>query len=90
VYRSLSLFSELDLARESRLGDQEASRWELAHPDEHFHLVCQRCGRVDHHVGTLVASVREHLRRGHGFVPDDIELTVTGTCADCLREPAET
>lgn len=83
VYRSLALFSELALARESRLGDAEASRWELAHPDEHFHLVCQRCGDVDHHVGTLVADVRDHLRRGHGFVTEDIELTVTGTCARC-------
>ncbi|MBW3659074.1 MAG: transcriptional repressor [Actinobacteria bacterium] len=83
VYRSLALFSELALARESRLGDAEASRWEIAHPDEHFHLVCQRCGAVDHHVGTLVEDVRDHLRRGHGFVTEDIELTVTGTCASC-------
>jgi Fur family ferric uptake transcriptional regulator len=87
VYRSLALFSELSLVRESRLGDQEASRWEVAHPDEHFHLVCEGCGRIDHHVGTLVESVREHLRRGHGFTPRDIELTVTGTCADCEVHP---
>ena len=84
VYRSLALFSELAIARESRLGDAEASRWELAHPDEHFHLVCQHCGDVDHHVGTMVAEVREHLRRGHGFLAEDVELTVTGTCADCV------
>lgn len=83
VYRSLALFSELALVRESRLGDQEASRWEIAHPDEHFHLVCERCGTIDHHVGTLVAEVRDHLRRGHGFEPRDVELTVTGLCADC-------
>lgn len=83
VYRSLALFSHLSLARESRLGDADAGRWEVAHPDEHFHVVCQRCGDVDHHVGTLVADVREHLRRGHGFVTDEIELTVTGTCAAC-------
>lgn len=83
VYRSLALFAELALARESRLGDADAGRWELAHPDEHFHLVCRRCGDVDHHVGTLVSEVRDHLRRGHGFEVDGIELTVTGTCASC-------
>lgn len=85
VYRSLALFSDLALARESRLGDAEASRWEVAHPDEHFHLVCRRCGNVDHHVGTLVADVREHLHRGHGFAAEAIELTVTGICAACAR-----
>ncbi len=83
IYRSLALFQELDLARESRLGDQEAAHWELAHPDEHFHLVCDDCGRIDHHVGSLVEEIRGHLQRGHGFEPRDVELTVTGRCEDC-------
>ena len=83
VYRTLDLLEELGLARSSRLGDTEASRWELAHPDEHFHLVCTSCGRVDHHIGSLVAQVREHLDTGHGFAVDEVELTVMGRCADC-------
>lgn len=82
VYRSLALFEELDLVRQSNLGDA-ASRWELAHPDEHFHLVCRRCGRVDHHQGTQVQSVKEHLQTGHDFVVEDIELIVSGVCAHC-------
>jgi Fur family transcriptional regulator, ferric uptake regulator len=85
VYRALALFEELGLARTSRLGDSEAGRWELAHPDEHFHLVCEVCGDVDHHVGSLVAQIREHLHDGHGFEPRDVELTVTGVCARCRR-----
>lgn len=83
IYRSLALFEELELVRESRIGGEDASRWELAHPDEHFHLVCDRCGRIDHHVGTLVEEIREHLTEGHGFVPRDVELIVSGLCADC-------
>lgn len=83
VYRTLDLLEGLGLARASRLGDSEANRWELAHPDEHFHLVCTHCGRVDHHIGSLVAQVREHLDSGHGFAVDEVELTVSGRCADC-------
>ncbi len=83
VYRTLDLLEELGLARASRLGEGDANRWELAHPDEHFHLVCSRCGRVDHHIGSLVAQVREHLDTGHGFAVDEVELTVTGRCAEC-------
>ena len=83
VYRTLDLLEELGLARSSRLGDTEASRWEVAHPDEHFHLVCTSCGRVDHHIGSLVAQVRDHLDAGHGFAVDEVELTVTGRCSDC-------
>jgi Fur family transcriptional regulator, ferric uptake regulator len=83
VYRALSLFEELGLARMSRLGDTEAGRWELAHPDEHFHLVCRNCGDVDHHIGTLVESIREHLETGHGFEVQGVDLVVTGLCTRC-------
>lgn len=83
VYRSLTVFQDLDLVRESRLGSEDAGRWELAHPDEHFHLVCEVCGAIDHHVGTLVDEIRSHLSEGHGFEPREIELIVTGRCHDC-------
>ena len=83
VYRSLTLFVELGLARESNLGTDEAARWELAHPDDHFHLICESCGDVQHHVGDLVEQVRSHLSGGHGFTSRRIELSVVGLCQNC-------
>lgn len=86
IYRALGLFAELGLARETRLGGEEAARWERAHPDEHFHLVCADCGAVDHHVGSLVAQIHDHLDDGHGFEVHEVELVVTGRCAACRRD----
>lgn len=83
VYRALALFEEIGLARVSRFQASDAGRWEPAHPDEHFHMVCRECGRVDHHVGTLVAGIREHLTGDHGFAAEEITLTVTGRCRTC-------
>ncbi len=83
VYRSLGLFAELDLIRESNLGVDGASRWEPAHPDEHFHLVCVSCGEVAHHAGEIVARARDHLLADHGFHAASIDLVATGTCAVC-------
>lgn len=83
VYRVLALLEELDLVRSSRLGEGDVSHWELAHPDEHFHVVCDSCGAVDHHRGSLVQMVEEHLREGHGFLPSEVTVLVRGTCADC-------
>ena len=88
VYRTLSLLEELDLARMSRLGDTDASRWEIAHPDEHFHLVCDDCGDVDHHVGSLVEQIRDHLADDHGFEVHEVELVVSGRCVRCARRRA--
>ena len=58
----------------------------LAHPDEHFHLVCDRCGDITHHRGTLVEEIAEHLLTGHGFRADSVELVVTGRCTRCRTE----
>lgn len=83
VYRSLSLLSDLGLVRESSMGGDRPSHWELAHPDEQFHLRCYRCGRVDHHAGDLVSGIREHLASDHGFAAERIELLVSGLCPSC-------
>ncbi|MFW2383655.1 MAG: Fur family transcriptional regulator [Acidimicrobiales bacterium] len=84
VYRSLSLFEELGEVRHSHLGADRTGSWEIGHPDEHFHLVCRSCGQVDHHRGTLVQQIRDHLgSEEHEFVSERIELTVTGLCHHC-------
>lgn len=83
VYRALGLLSDLGLVRESALGPTSASHWELAHPDEEFHLRCTDCGRVEHHGGDLVQRVRAHLLEEHGFEAATIDLVVSGTCARC-------
>lgn len=83
VYRSLALFADLGLVRESRLGSDEGAHWELAHPDEQFHLKCTTCGRIEHHTGQLVAGIESHLAGSHGFVAERVELLVSGTCREC-------
>lgn len=89
VYRSLSLFEELGEVRHSHLGDDRIGHWEIGHPDEHFHLVCRNCGRVEHHRGTLVEQITDHLRgKEHGFSPERVELTVTGLCRECQQHGA--
>lgn len=83
VYRTLALFADLDLVRESQLLNGEGARWELAHPDDHFHLVCRSCGQVEHHEGELVNQIRGHLTSGHEFEAESVDLVVTGRCSNC-------
>jgi Fur family ferric uptake transcriptional regulator len=86
VYRALTLFEDLDLVRESHLGIDGAARWEVAHPDDHFHMVCRMCGAVDHHEGELVDQIRSHLGEQHDFISENIDLVVTGICAGCRQK----
>lgn len=81
VYRTLALFTELGLVRESRLGDE--TTWEPAHGDAVVHLVCERCGRVLHHPATAVEALRRQLDAEADFVVDAIDVRVTGHCRRC-------
>jgi Fur family transcriptional regulator, ferric uptake regulator len=82
VYRTLALLAELRMAKEVHLGE-DRGHWEVAHPDDEFHLVCRSCGAVAHHSGGIVEEVRSHLGASHGFEADEVDLVVHGTCADC-------
>jgi len=82
VYRTLTLFAELNIARETKFGE-DGSRWEPAHPDEMIHLVCETCGTVDHHGGQVVSRLRDHLASDHGFISTSINVVVNGTCPAC-------
>ncbi len=82
VYRTLTLLADLGLAKEVRLGESRG-HWEVAHPDDEFHLVCRVCGNVTHHKGDLVEQMRVHLSGGHGFTAEDVDLVVHGICAAC-------
>lgn len=82
VYRALGLFASLDLVRESRLTD-DASTWEVAHPDDVIHLVCSLCGGTSHLSTHAVGALRSELGTGSDFHAAGIDVRVTGTCASC-------
>lgn len=87
VYRTLSLLSELGLARETRLGDRRAV-WEVNHEGDHQHLVCRSCGEITHHEAPAVRRMTGHLLEEHDFAVDDVELIVTGVCGKCRAAAA--
>jgi Fur family transcriptional regulator, ferric uptake regulator len=89
VYRSLSLLADLGLVRESSIESGGPAYWELAHDDDHFHLRCRSCLSVEHHRGDTVEDVRRHLASDHGFLAEQIDLTVTGLCRSCAASATE-
>lgn len=82
VYRTLALFTDLGIVRESRLDDTTV--WEPFHGDDAIHLICSQCGTVTHHDTELVHLLRRALDRGSGFVPEEIDVRVSGRCGSPL------
>lgn len=81
IYRTLALFTEIGIVRESRLGD--AATWERAHGDNVIHLLCSGCGTVQHHHASSIDALPTEIARQAGFQPDGIDVSVTGTCRSC-------
>ena len=81
VYATLELLEELGLAR--RVGPVGGRVLFDPRTDEHAHLVCARCGRVedlDAVVDTDSAIASAH---GRGWSQAKAALIVTGVCSSC-------
>jgi Fur family ferric uptake transcriptional regulator/Fur family peroxide stress response transcriptional regulator len=81
IYATLELFEELGIVR--RAAVREGAALFDPRTDEHHHLVCRRCGRVEDLDTELdLARVRRAARR-RGFNSDHAELVLSGLCSNC-------
>jgi Fur family ferric uptake transcriptional regulator/Fur family peroxide stress response transcriptional regulator len=83
VYSTLELFEELGVVHRVN-GGGGTLLWDTR-GDDHHHLVCRRCGRVEDIDTPLDLSGARRSARRAGFAADRAEVVVSGLCADCAR-----
>ncbi len=91
IYRTLDLFTELDLLKRLDFGDGR-NRYELN--DEglahfHHHLICTRCGAVKEFEDDLLETLETIIEKKLNFKTLDHQLKVYGYCSDCQHEMEE-
>ena len=84
VYRTLDVLVEDGLVLRTDLGESKAY-FEPAHEHAHHHLVCERCGRVDHVHDDVLAGVADRVRERVGFEISAREFTMHGVCRACAE-----
>ena len=89
VYRTLHLFRALGVVEERRL-DTARCYYEIKPEADHYHMICQGCGKVIDFESSLVAQLLGEVRDGLGFEPRKAVLYLEGLCPECRRveEPA--
>lgn len=87
VYRTLELLEELGLVLHTHLS-HGAPTYHPASVEEHVHLVCRDCGRIDEIPPAVLDGITEELRQSRGFQVDVGHVSFFGNCADCAKEPA--
>src|SRR6266545_3147838 len=83
VYSTLALFEELGVVHRVN-GGGGTLLWDTR-GDDHHHLVCRRCGRVEDIDTPLDLSGARRSARRAGFAADRAEVVVSGLCASCAR-----
>jgi Fe2+ or Zn2+ uptake regulation protein len=81
VYSALELFEDLGIVRRVKDGGGRLL-WDTR-GDDHHHLVCRRCGRVEDIDTPLDLEGARRSAKRMGFAPDHAEVVVSGLCAAC-------
>ena len=92
VYRYLELLAEQGKVRKYQ-GVQGITQYQHVEDatrcDDHFHMMCSRCGNLMHVDCALMRSMSEHLMQEHGFALDPRETILVGVCDNCRRDGGE-
>jgi Fe2+ or Zn2+ uptake regulation protein len=81
VYSTLELLADLGFAR--RVTVARGPTLYDPHTDDHHHMVCTSCGRVEDFTSPVDTDRTLRVARRRGFEPERIELLVSGLCRDC-------
>lgn len=87
VYDVLHALTEAELVRRVSVGSR-SMRYELHRHDNHHHLVCRRCHRLEDVPCAVGAAPCLHPVEDHGFEVEIAEVVYRGLCSACRAEDA--
>jgi len=85
VYRTLELFSELDVLQKMDFGDGR-SRYEFnetSTPHHHHHLICLGCGKVKEFEDDLLETLEKTIAHKSNFMIVNHQVKFYGYCHEC-------
>lgn len=87
VYRALSKLAENGVLKRFTDGSSGACYQlaESADCDRHFHLKCEKCGRLIHLDCGFMADIKQHIEANHDFYVDLGKTVFYGLCGDCSK-----
>ncbi len=86
VYRQLERLCEEGNARRTQIDGTSLFCFSDSVCEEHYHLLCTRCGKLDHLSCARLEELVSHIGQDHGFRVDPSLTTLYGLCAFCARQ----
>ena len=90
IYRQIEKFVAQGVVQKYFLGEQNAACFEYmgekCHKDvSHFHLKCEKCGKLIHLECHDLEQLSSHLMAEHGFALDAFRTVFYGVCQSCSQ-----
>jgi Fur family transcriptional regulator, stress-responsive regulator len=89
VYDVLNALSDAELLRRVSVGGR-SMQYELHRHDNHHHLVCRECGRLEDIACAIGEAPCLIPHETHGFDIEIADVVYRGVCADCRASKAAT
>ncbi len=93
IYRHLEKLVEQGMVRKYTVDASTGACFQFAAPDrechEHYHLKCERCGKLIHLECHFAIELSEHIYSAHGFAIDPLRTVFYGICQECAASAAE-
>lgn len=88
IYRQLEKLEKEGLVRKYILDGKSGSCFQFVdnendHCDDHYHLKCEKCGKLIHLQCKTLDTLEEHVYEDHGFRINPLKTVFYGVCPDC-------
>lgn len=90
VYRTLNLLSSSGAVKRFSQNDSKSATYQYAtqNPacEHHLHLKCRNCDKLYHLECSQLTGLWSHLEEDHGFLVNQADTILYGTCNRCKGE----
>ena len=93
IYRQLEKLVEQGVVRKYTVDNSTCACFQYVEPErgchEHFHLKCEKCGKLINLECDFVSELQVHVQSEHGFTIDPLRTVFYGVCKECAAAEAD-
>jgi len=82
VFRIMNIFTEKGITKQISFNEGKF-RYELASREDHHHLICKNCGKVEDFSYCAIAALEKDIQKKKGFLVTSHALEFYGLCESC-------
>ena len=87
LYRLMDSLVEEGIVRKYVIGPSQSNCFQYSSCEhEHFHLICESCGKLIHLDCHEVEKLLTHIKCEHGFDINISKVNLYGICEECRKE----